>query len=48
MTIHQNEDWIQMARLGEDDEIHFTPEYLALMRDLRWHAKAFAAHLITL
>jgi hypothetical protein len=27
MTISRNEEWVQIAELDEDDQIHFTPAW---------------------
>lgn len=48
MTIHRNEEWIQVAELDEHDQIVFTAAYRTLMEGLGWEAKAFAAHCIGL
>lgn len=48
MTIRHDEDWVQIARLDEQDRIYFTQEYLDLMRELDWEAKAFVGHLLGL
>lgn len=48
MPISRNEDWVSVAELNERDEICFTSEFLALMGDLGWEAKAFVGHLLGL
>jgi hypothetical protein len=48
MTISKNDEWIQVAALGDRDEIFFTPEFLATMGELGWEAKAFVGHLLGL
>jgi hypothetical protein len=48
MTISRNEEWVQIAELDEDDQIHFTPAFRELMNDLDWEAKAFVGHLLGL
>jgi hypothetical protein len=48
MTISQNEEWVQIAELDEDDQIHFTAAFRGLMNDLDWEAKAFVGHLLGL
>lgn len=45
--IASDEEWVSICRLDEDQEICFTDEYLALIGDLGWGARKFAAHLIT-
>lgn len=42
-----NEPWIRIAELHSEGRIIFTKEYLEIMGELGWQAKAFAAHLIT-
>ena len=48
MTISRNEEWVQIAELDEDDQIHFTLAFRELMSDLGWEAKAFVGHLLGL
>ncbi|MDP3039412.1 MAG: hypothetical protein Q8O18_06010 [Deltaproteobacteria bacterium] len=48
MTISRNEEWVQIAELDEDDQIHFTAAFRKLMNDLDWEAKAFVGHLLGL
>jgi hypothetical protein len=48
VTISRNEDWIQIAALNERDEILFTPQFLEVMGEIGWEAKAFAGHLLGL
>lgn len=48
MTLSRNEDWIQIAALNERDEILFTSDFLDVMGDLGWEAKAFVGHLLGL
>ena len=48
MTIRHDEEWVQIARLDEQDHIYFTDEYCELMRELDWEAKAFVGHLLGL
>lgn len=48
MTISRNDDWIQVAALNERDAIFFTPEFLEVMGELGWEAKAFVGHLLGL
>lgn len=48
MTISRKEDWIQVAKLDEQDQIRFTDEFRSLMGDLGWEAKAFVGHLLGL
>ena len=48
MPVSRNEKWVQIAKLDENDQIHFNPSYLELMSELGWEAKAFAGHLLGL
>jgi hypothetical protein len=48
MPISRNEVWVQIAYLDSEDQIRFTEEYIALMGDQGWEAKAFVGHLIGL
>lgn len=48
MTVSRNEEWIPIAALSERDEILFTPEFLGVMGELGWEAKAFVGHLLGL
>jgi hypothetical protein len=48
VTITRNEEWVQIAVLNEQDQIVFTPEYVEIMGELGWEAKAFAGHLLGL
>lgn len=48
MPISKNEVWIQIAEFDEKDQICFTKEYINIMGDLGWEAKAFAGHLLGL
>ena len=48
MTISQDEEWVQIAKLDANDQIWFTNEFQALMGDLGWEAKAFVGHLLGL
>lgn len=48
MPISQSEDWVQIAYLDSEDHIRFTDDYVALMGDQGWEAKAFVGHLIGL
>jgi hypothetical protein len=48
MTVSRNDEWIQIAALSERDEIFLTPEFLAVMGELGWEAKAFVGHLLGL
>jgi len=41
------EPWIKIAELNPEGRVVFTREYLEIMGELGWQAKAFAAHLIT-
>ena len=34
MTISQNERWVQIARLDEEDHVHVTKEYRSVATDL--------------
>lgn len=42
-----NQPWIRIAELDLGGRRVFTKEYLEIMGELGWEAKAFAAHLIT-
>jgi hypothetical protein len=46
--IHHDEPWIQIAFLDDQNQIYFTAEYLEIMGDLGWEAKAFAGLLLGL
>jgi hypothetical protein len=46
MTISRNEEWVQIAGLDEEDQIHFTSAFRELMNDLDWEAKALIGHLL--
>jgi hypothetical protein len=48
MPISRNDDWVSIAELNELDEIRFTSEFLTLMGELGWEAKAFIGHLLGL
>ncbi|MDQ3009402.1 MAG: hypothetical protein M3X11_01660 [Acidobacteriota bacterium] len=48
MPINRDEEWVQIAYLDSEDHIRFTEEYIALMGDQGWEAKAFISHLIGL
>ena len=48
MTISRNDDWIRVAALNERDEILFTHEFLEVMGEIGWGAKAFVGHLLGL
>lgn len=48
MTISRNDQWIRIAALNERDEISFTPEFLGVMGELGWEAKAFVGHVLGL
>lgn len=48
MPISRNEEWVQIAYLDSEDRIRFTEEYIELMGDEGWEAKAFVGHLIGL
>ncbi|MBN1485749.1 MAG: hypothetical protein JXA37_13630 [Chloroflexia bacterium] len=48
MTISQREEWVQIARLDENEQIWFTDSFRELMGDLGWDAKAFVGHLLGL
>jgi hypothetical protein len=48
MTIFRHEEYVQIARLDDHDQIRFTEEFRALMGDLGWEAKAFVGHLLGL
>jgi hypothetical protein len=48
MTISNNEEWVQIAYFDDQDQIRFTQEYIDLMGDLGWGAKAFVGHLLGL
>jgi hypothetical protein len=48
VTLSRDEDWIRIAALNERDEILFTPEFLEVMDELGWEAKAFVGHLLGL
>jgi hypothetical protein len=48
MTIHKNEEWIQIAELSDDDQIFFTKEFVELVEEMGWEAKAFVGHLLGL
>lgn len=48
MTIHRNDEWIQIASLDEHDQIRFTTDFQAIMGELGWGAKAFVGHLLGL
>jgi hypothetical protein len=48
VTIHLDEEWVQIAELDVRDQIHFTTEFQALMGELGWEAKALVGHLLGL
>ena len=48
MTISRKEHWIQIAELDKDHQIHFTPAFREVMKDIGWEAKAFVGHLLAL
>ena len=46
--IHHEEQWVQIASLDDQDCIYFTDEFLEIMGELGWEAKAFVGHLLGL
>ena len=48
MPISRNEEWIQIAELDSQDQIRFTNEFISIMGELGWEAKAFVGHLLGL
>jgi hypothetical protein len=48
MTVHRNEEWVQIAQLDAEDQIRFTDEFRSLMGEVGWEAKAFVGHLLGL
>lgn len=48
MTISRSEEWVQIAELNEENQIHFTLAFRELMGDLDWEAKAFVGYLLGL
>jgi hypothetical protein len=46
--IHHDEVWVQIASLDNRNQITFTEEFLEIMGELGWEAKAFAGHLLGL
>jgi hypothetical protein len=42
--IRHDEPWVQIAYLNERNQIYFTDEFLEIMGELGWEAKAFAGH----
>ncbi|MBC7813987.1 MAG: hypothetical protein H7175_22730 [Burkholderiales bacterium] len=48
MTIAHDEEWIQIATLNQHNQIYFTPEFIDLMGELGWSAKALVGHLLGL
>ena len=46
--IHHDEAWVQIASLDNQNQITFTDEFLEIMGELGWEAKAFAGHLLGL
>jgi hypothetical protein len=48
VTVSRNDEWIRIAALNEREEICFTPEFLGVMGELGWEAKAFVGHLLGL
>jgi hypothetical protein len=48
VTIHQDEQWVRIAELDANDQIHFTAKFQALMGELGWEAKALVGHLLGL
>jgi hypothetical protein len=46
--IHNDEPWIQIASLDDQNCIYFTDEFREIMGNLGWEAKAFVGHLLGL
>jgi hypothetical protein len=46
--IYHDEPWVQIAYLNEYNQIYFTDEFLEIMGELGWEAKAFVGHLLGL
>ena len=46
--IRHDELWVQIAFLDDQNRIYFTDEFLEIMDELSWEAKAFAGHLLGL
>jgi hypothetical protein len=46
--IRHDEPWVQIAFLDDQNRIYFTGEFLEIMGDLGWEAKAFVGHLLGL
>ena len=45
MTIHHNEEWVQIATIDECNKIKFTNEFLVLFGDYLWEAKKICRSL---
>jgi hypothetical protein len=48
MTISRDEEWVQIAYLDKQEQIRFTRQFLTIMGELGWEAKAFVGHLLGL
>jgi hypothetical protein len=48
VTITRGEEWVQIAFLDRQDQIRFTRQFLSIMGELGWEAKAFVGHLLGL
>ena len=48
MPVSRRDEWVAIAELNERDEIHYTADFLAVMGELGWEAKAFVGHLLGL
>jgi hypothetical protein len=46
--IRHDEPWVQIAFLDDQNHIYFTGEFLEIVGELGWEAKAFAGHLLGL
>jgi hypothetical protein len=46
--IRHDEPWVQIASLDDQDHIYFTTEFLEIMGEFGWEAKAFVGHLLGL
>jgi hypothetical protein len=46
--IRYDEPWVQIALLNEQNQIYFTDEFLEIMDELGWEAKAFTGYMLGL
>jgi hypothetical protein len=48
MTIHKNEEWVQIATIDDNDQIWFTAEFREIVEEMGWAAKQLVGHLLAI